>query len=127
MDIKIAEEFMLKLISEAGKYGFEECEASYADDISMSVDILKGEVSSYEQSSEQAVSFRGLKNGQMGYCETSRFDDDAVKFMLESASENCDVLNDEDREFIYCDENNKDLYFSHITDDYAKNTYKSFS
>ena len=127
MDIKIAEEFMLKLIAEAGKYGFEECEASYSDDISMSIDILKGEVSSYEQSSEQSVSFRGLKNGQMGYCETSRFDDDAVRFMLESASENCDVLNDEDREFIYCDENNKNLHFSQMSDAYDKNTYNRFA
>ena len=103
MDIKIAEEFMIKLIAEASKYGFEECEASYSDDITMSVEILKGEVSSYEQSTSQGVSFRGLKNGQMGYCETSKFDDEAVRYMLESASENCEVLNDEDREFIYCE------------------------
>ena len=41
--------------------------------------------------------------------------------------ENCEVLNDEDPQFIYCDENNKDLYFSQVTDAYAKNTYKSFS
>ena len=47
MDIKKAEEFMTKLIEEGTKYGFEDCEASYADDISMSVDILNGEVSSY--------------------------------------------------------------------------------
>ena len=41
--------------------------------------------------------------------------------------ENCEVLNDEDPQFIYCDEKNKDLYFSQITDAYVKNTYKSFS
>jgi PmbA protein len=127
MDIKIAEEFMIKLIAEASKYGFEECEASYSDDITMSVEILKGEVSSYEQSTSQGVSFRGLKNGQMGYCETSKFDDEAVRYMLESASENCEVLNDEDREFIYCDENNKDLFFSQTTEAYNKNTYNRFA
>ena len=127
MDIKKAEEFMKKLIEEGTKYGFEDCEASYADDISMSVDILNGEVSSYEQSSDQGVSFRGFKNGQMGYCSTTRFDDDAVKFMLESAMENCDVLNDDDREFIYCDENNKNLHFSQLTEAYEKNTYSRFA
>ena len=115
MDIKKAEEFMTKLIEEGAKYGFEDCEASYADDISMSIDILNGEVSSYEQSSDQGVSFRGYKNGQMGYCSTTKFDDEAVKFMLESALENCEVLNDDDREFIYCDENNKNLHFSQLS------------
>ena len=127
MDIKKAEEFMTKLIEEGTKYGFEDCEASYADDISMSVDILNGEVSSYEQSSDQGVSFRGFKNGQMGYCSTTRFDDDAVKFMLESAMENCEVLNDDDREFIYCDEKNKNLHFSQLTEAYEKNTYNRFA
>lgn len=127
MDIRKAEEFMTKLIEEGVKYGFEDCEASYADDISMSIDIFEGEVSSYEQSSDQIVSFRGYKNGQMGYCTTSRFDDDAVKFMLESASENCDVLNDDDREFIYCDEKNKNLHFSQLSDAYDKNTYNRFA
>ncbi len=126
MELKKAEEFMSKLIAEAAKYGFEECEAFYADDITMSVEILEGQVSSYEQSTSQGVSFRGFKNGQMGYCSTSLFTDDAVKFMLESASENCDVLNDEDREFIYCDENNKELYFSQLSDAYDKNTYYRF-
>ncbi len=127
MDIKIAEEFMMKLIAEASKYGFEECEASYSDDISMSVEILKGEVSSYEQSTSQGVSFRGLKNGQMGYCSTNILEDSSIDYLLKSAMENCEVLNDEDPQFIYCDENNKDLYFSQITDAYEKNTYKSFS
>lgn len=127
MDIKKAEEFMTKLIAEASKYGFEDCEASYANDFSMSVDILNGEVSSFEQSTDQGVSFRGFKNGQMGYCSTTRFDDEAVKFMLESASENCDVLSDDDLEFIYCDENNKDLYFSQLSEAFEKNTYNSFA
>ena len=49
-----------------------------------------------------------------------------MDFLLKSAMENCEVLNDADPQFIYCDENNKNLYFSQITDAYAKNTYKKF-
>ncbi|MBR2555535.1 MAG: TldD/PmbA family protein [Aeriscardovia sp.] len=127
MDIKTAEKFMEKLVKAGMEYGFEECEASFAQNGSMSIDILKGEVSSYENSATSTLSFRGLKNGQMGYCSTNILDDDSIGFLLKSAMENCEVLNDKDPQFIYCDENNKDLYFSQITDAYAKNTYKSFS
>jgi PmbA protein len=126
MDIKAAEKFMEKLVKAGMEYGFEECEASFAQDSSMSIDILKGEVSSYENSVTSTLSFRGLKNGQMGYCSTNILNDDSIDFLLKSAMENCEVLNDEDPQFIYCDENNKDLYFSQITDAYAKNTYKRF-
>ena len=47
--------------------------------------------------------------------------------MLESAMENCEVLNDEDPQFIYCDENNKNLHFSQLTEAYEKNTYSRFA
>ena len=117
---------MEKLIKAGIEYGFEECEASFAQDSSMSIDILNGEVSSYENSATSTLSFRGLKNGQMGYCSSNILSDDSIDFLLKSAMENCEVLNDEDPQFIYCDENNKDLYFSQITDAYAKNTYKRF-
>ncbi|MBO4603913.1 MAG: TldD/PmbA family protein [Clostridiales bacterium] len=127
MDIKTAEKFMEKLVKAGMEYGFEECEASFAQNGSMSIDILKGEVSSYENSATSTLSFRGLKNGQMGYCSTNILSDDSIEFLLKSAMENCEVLNDEDPQFIYCDENNKDLYFSQIKEAYAKNTYKSFS
>ena len=50
MDIKSAEKFMEKLVKAGMEYGFEECEASYATESSMSIDILNGEVSSYENS-----------------------------------------------------------------------------
>jgi PmbA protein len=126
MDIKAAEKFMEKLVKAGMEYGFEECEASFAQDSSMSIDILKGEVSSYENSVTSTLSFRGLKNGQMGYCSTNILNDESIDFLLKSAMENCEVLNDEDPQFIYCDENNKDLYFSQTTEAFSKNTYKKF-
>ena len=126
MDIKAAEKFMEKLVKAGMEYGFEECEASFAQDSSMSIDILKGEVSSYENSVTSTLSFRGLKNGQMGYCSTNILSDASIDFLLKSAMENCEVLNDEDPQFIYCDENNKDLYFSQTTEAFSKNTYKKF-
>ena len=127
MDIKQAEKFMDKLVNAGKEYGFEECEACYATENSMSIDILRGEVSSYEHSASGAVSFRGLKNGQMGYCSTNVIEDASIDYLLKSAMENCDVLNDEDPQFIYCDENNKNLYYSQLSEAYDKNTYECFS
>ena len=127
MDIKQAEKFMDKLVNAGKEYGFEECEACYATENSMSIDILRGEVSSYEHSASGAVSFRGLKNGQMGYCSTNVIEDASIDYLLKSAMENCDVLNDEDPQFIYCDENNKNLYYSQLSEAYDKNTYERFS
>lgn len=127
MDIKTAEKFMEKLVNAGMEYGFEECEASFASESSMSIDILNGEVSSYENSATSSLSFRGLKNGQMGYCSTNIMEDSSIDFLLKSAMENCEVLNDEDPQFIYCDENNKDLYYSQLSEGYDKNTYKNFS
>ena len=118
---------MERLVKAGMEYGFEECEASFASESSMSMDILKGEVASYENSATSTLSFRGLKNGQMGYCSTNILEDASIDYLLKSAMENCEVLNDEDPQFIYCDENNKDLYFSQVTDAYAKNDYKRFS
>ena len=127
MDIKTAEKLMEKLVKAGMEYGFEECEASFASESSMSIDILDGEVSSYENSATSSLSFRGLKNGQMGYCSTNILEDSSIDFLLKSAMENCEVLNDEDPQFIYCDENNKNLYYSQLSDGYEKNTYKNFS
>ena len=126
MDIKTAEKLMEKLVKAGMEYGFEECEASFASESSMSIDILNGEVSSYENSATSSLSFRGLKNGQMGYCSTNILEDSSIEFLLKSAMENCEVLNDEDPQFIYCDENNKDLYYSQLSEGYEKNTYKRF-
>ena len=126
MDIKAAEKFMEKLVKAGMEYGFEDCEASFATSSSMSIDILKGEVSSYENSATSIICFRGLKNGQMGYCSTNIIDEDSIDYLLKSAMENCEVLNDEDPQFIYCDENNKELYYSEVSEAYAKNTYKAF-
>ena len=126
MDIKTAEILMEKLVKAGMEYGFEECEASFASESSMSIDILEGEVSSYENSATSSLSFRGLKNGQMGYCSTNILEDSSIDFLLKSAMENCEVLNDEDPQFIYCDENNKNLYYSQLSEGYEKNTYKRF-
>ncbi|HPE28289.1 MAG TPA: TldD/PmbA family protein [Saccharofermentans sp.] len=127
MDISAAKQFMKRLIDKSTSYGFEEAECCFMQDYSMSVDILNQEVSSYENSNEQGISFRGKVKGQMGYASTTSFEDRAIDFLLKEAYENCLVLDDEDEEFVYCDDNDKELFHDQTTPSFSKNTCASFS
>ena len=127
MDKDFASEFINKLVSKAVEYGFDEAEACFMTNASMEINILNAEVSSYENSTVQGVGFRGKKNGQMGGSFTTEFDDSAIDFMLSTAMENCEVLDDEDEEFIYCDPENSHLESIQLSGNYDKNTYEKFS
>ena len=126
MNIEDAKAIMQTLIDRSKDYGFVEAAVGYSDHESMSIDILNGEVSAYENSRDSGITFKGLKNGQMGVCSTNIIDDDTVDYLLNGAMENCGVLDDDDPDFIYCDPDNKDLYFSQMSEAYSKNTYDRF-
>ena len=127
MDIEYQKKYIRDLIDKALTYGFEEAEACFMSSSSMEINILNGEVSSYENSTMQGVGFRGKKNGQMGGSFTTSQDDDAMDFMIRTAMENCEVLDDEDEEFIYCDPDNAHLESIQLGGAYDKNTYDNFS
>ena len=126
MNIEEVKVILKELIDRAKPYGFDEAAASYSDHEAMSVDILNGEVSSYENSRDSGITFRGLKNGQMGTCSTNIIDENTVSYLLNGAMENCEVLDDEDPDFIYCDPDHKDLFYSQMSGAYDKNTYERF-
>lgn len=126
MNIDEARVILKELIGRAKDYGFEDACVNYADHESVSIDILNGEVSSYENSRDSGITFRGLKNGQMGTCSTNILDENTVDYLLKGAMENCEILDDEDPDFIYCDPDHKELYYSQMSDAYEKNTYDRF-
>ncbi|SCW28111.1 PmbA protein [Ruminococcaceae bacterium YRB3002] len=126
MTIEEAKVILKELIDRSKSFGFDEASAMYSDHESMSVDILNGEVSSYENSRDSGITFRGLKNGQMGTSSTNILDDNTVEYLLAGAMENCEVLNDEDPDFIYCDPDHKELIFTQMSGTYDKNTYERF-
>ncbi|MCR5061331.1 MAG: TldD/PmbA family protein [Saccharofermentans sp.] len=122
-DIK---KLMTEIIGKAKEYGFDEAACHYSDNESINIDILNGEVSSYENSRDSGFTFKGLKNGQMGTCGTNVIDDDTADYLLSGAMENCGVLDDDDPDFIYCDPDHKELSFSQLSGAYDKNTYDRF-
>ena len=126
MDLEKIKSLMNEIISRSREYGFEDAAVYYSDHESMSVDILNGEVSAYENSRDSGFTFKGLKDGQMGTSSTNMIDDDTIDYLLSSAMENCEVLNDEDPDFIYCDPDHKELFYSQLSGAYDKNTYERF-
>jgi len=95
------DKFMEALLSSAEKAGFLQSEVFFENGRSSEVQILEGEVSMYESSSLQGVSFRGYQNGQMGYAFAEELTDESMAFMLDQASQNCAVLESEEEETIY--------------------------
>ena len=126
MDINNARDFMKKVMSIAPSYGFEEFEVAFGGGSSMGIEILKGEVSNFENSNDQAISFRGKLNGQMGSASTTDINDDGIAFLLTEAKANAEVLDDEDEDFFYCDPDNSVLVSDLRSDAYDKNSYERF-
>ncbi len=126
MDIKEAEIYLNKILDKKNEYGFEDLQATFSGGSSMEISVLNGEVNSYERSAEQDVSVKGKKNGQVATSGTNEFTDEQIGKVLNAVSENCELLEDEDEDFIYCDPENSNLYCSQITDAYKKNTYSRF-
>ena len=94
-------EFIESLLDRAEKAGFLESEAFFESGRSSEVEILNGEVSMYESSTVQGVSFRGVMNGQMGYSFSEVLTEEAIEYMLDQAAQNCSVLELEEKETIY--------------------------
>lgn len=126
MDINNARVFMKKVMSIAPSYGFEEFEVAFGGGSSMGIEILKGEVSNFENSNDQAISFRGKLNGQMGSASTTDINDDGIAFLLTEAKANAEVLDDEDEDFFYCDPDNSVLVSDLRSGAYDKNSYERF-
>lgn len=95
------EEIINKLLSQSKEYGFEEAEVYYEEESAISVQVLNGEVSVFEESKTNGLSFRGKQCGQMGYAFTEKIDDDVIPFLLSQAKDNCQVLEVKENVSVY--------------------------
>lgn len=98
MDINIFTELLFK---KAKEKGFEECEVYYIDRESLSIGIYAGEVEKYNLNKSFGLSFRGLKNGKMGYSYTEILDEEAINLLVNKAFEGLSVVENDDLQFIY--------------------------
>ena len=93
-----------KIIEEALKQGFTDCELFYLGGESFEVLLMEGEVSNYENSSEAGISFRGTYEGRTGYAFSERLEEESIPFLIESARENALLMPVEEREELFAGE-----------------------
>ncbi len=88
------EEFKQALFAEAQRLGCEAAEAYYAKEEAFSVNVLEGEMESYEVNRGGGVTLRVKKNGRDGYAYTERMDDPAG--LAAHAADNASVIENTD-------------------------------
>lgn len=93
--------FIDKLFIEAKKSDFNDFEVYYSGGDSFVVKIFEGKVNDYRVNTSHGISFRGLFKGKMGYSYTEAFDDDAIGMLIDNAMENAQVIENEDKQFIF--------------------------
>ncbi len=103
MDIK---DFKDKLFEKALKNGFSDCEIYYYSGKSIEVNILKGEIEKFNNSTSGGLSFRGFYNGKIGYSYTEQISENIIDKLIEYAKENAEIINDEEKEEIYIGDKN---------------------
>lgn len=98
MNIK---EFKNIIFEKAAAKGFSDCEIYYQKNKNFKVSIYKSDIDKYQNSYTEGLSFRGLINGKMGYSYSERIDENVVDSLVDNALQNADIINQEEKEFIY--------------------------
>ncbi len=108
-----------ELIFDEGKnQGFTDMEVYYQSNSEFSCKVYKGEIDDYSMSQEGGISFRGIYNGNMGYAYTEKIDESAVEILISIAKENAEIIESDDKEFIFKGSNNYnkvDLYSTDLS------------
>lgn len=108
MELKLFKDLVFE---EAKKIGFSEYEIFYMKSSNFSLASYKKEIDKYNVTNSMGISFRGLFNGKMGYAFTEILDEDSAKMVVSRAKENAELIDKEDKEFIY---NGKDAKYADL-------------
>ncbi len=93
--------FMDKLFEAAKKSDFEDFEIYYSGGRSFMVRVYEGKVDEYSVNKTYGISFRALLNGKMGYSYTEAFDDESIDYLINKATQNAQIIENEDKQFIF--------------------------
>lgn len=91
------------LFEKALKSGFSDCEIYFERDKNFSVKVFRKELAQYQNSDTCGLTFRGIYNGKMGYSYTENIDDSIIDFLINSAKENAELVENSDEVFFEYD------------------------
>lgn len=94
-------EIIDELLKKSKDYGFDESEVMLMEGRDFETTVYKNEVDKYSISENFGISFRGLKNGLMGYAYTEKVDESSIEMLLENAMSNLKNIDSKDKEFLF--------------------------
>lgn len=94
-------DYIKRLLDEAGRAGFEAAECCYVSGEDMEISAMGGEIDDYSISTSLGLSLRGLYNGRMGYASTRVLDEESIGWLIESARQSAELVDNDDKEFLF--------------------------
>ena len=95
------QDFQQSLLDEAKNRGFSAAEVYIAGSRGLEVRVFSGNISHYESSQQQGVSFRGQIHDKMGYAFSEKLEPDVIAWLLDEAAANAEVLSDTENEDLF--------------------------
>ena len=92
--------FVSRLLASAAQRGVAG-EVCYENGESFEVSVKNGEIHQYNVADGMGLGFRVLKDGHTGTASTQILDEDALTQLLDGAVENAELVESEDRQFMY--------------------------
>ena len=92
--------FVNRLLASAAQRGVAG-EVCYENGESFEVSVKNGEIHQYNVADGMGLGFRVLKDGHTGTASTQILDEDALTQLLDGAVENAELVESEDRQFMY--------------------------
>lgn len=93
-----------QLLSESESFGFDAAEVMVTSQKDFEASVFQGSVDEYSISESLGLSFRGIKNGSIGYAYTEKINDISTDLLLKEAMDNLKVIDSMDQEFIFANE-----------------------
>ncbi|MGJ8453786.1 TldD/PmbA family protein [Pseudothermotoga sp. U03pept] len=95
------ETFKDKVFAYSKKKGFDDCELLFMKIKEFGVTVSKQNVENYTDADSFVVTFKGLKDGKSAFSSSEVIDEDAVKFLVDSAYENFLITDTLEEDSIY--------------------------
>lgn len=104
MNSKQLDNVIDKLLNASESFGFDAAEVMVTSQKDFEASVFQGDVDEYSISESSGLSFRGIKNGAIGYAYTEKANDISSELLLNEAMDNLKAIDSPDQEFIFANE-----------------------
>jgi PmbA protein len=100
------------LLNKSKSYGFDGAEVMVTSQKDFEASVFEGNIDEYSISESRGLSFRGIKDGVIGYAYTEKISERSIELLLKEAMDNLKALDSKDQEFIF--DNKEKLEYKEI-------------